>query len=133
MNSNYYSSSDSEDENHEEQDKIQEGNAPERQTEFNAPFPGEHKHILYKPTFKEEMIAFAKNQEQIYKVHKQFLGKDWLTVDLSKEIFSLTPKEANINRSIGKRNGETFKAACLSLFPVGRMFSLYIQISTNCS
>ena len=62
MNSDYYSSSDEEEEREVETDDVgitEEESSEDTDTEFNQPPPGEHKYILYEPTFKQLMIMQA--------------------------------------------------------------------------
>ena len=131
MNSDYYSSSNEEEEREVEMDDVgitEEESSEDTDTEFNQPPPGEHKYILYEPTFKQLMIMQAHTKQQKEDVHKKFLRKNWLTEDLSKEIYEAAPKEGDVTKSTGKRDKESFKLACLSMFPVGRIFSSCIQI-----
>ena len=80
------------------QEGHEEGNVEEqqRQTEFDSPPPGGRECIIYKPTFRDEMLAQATTTDDMEKLHKDFLKRNWLTEGLSKETLQHGPKDEDI-------------------------------------
>ena len=80
------------------------------------------------PDFVPSAFSEAVLNQSHDHVHKTLLNKDWMTVTLKDQIESLFPSASDINMTNGIRDAITFQAACLKMFPLGRVFASSKQL-----
>ena len=99
------------------------GNANISGLQKTVPSQAESEYTIYVPEFRDQMIDEAVDDETTKEVHNKFMGMDWITGNLCKEISDGAPKIQDIDQGTGKRKLESFKNRCLLLSPSEEYFA----------
>ena len=87
--------------------------------------------IVSVPDCVPELLSQIKDGSKTKKdVHVLFLKEtNWITPSLQAEIQSLCPVSSDIvDQKLGVRDSTKFRAQCVKLFPVERMFESSLQL-----